>query len=186
MIDKNTFVSNFPKELDSNGINRTQIQGFGIILDYWNHEYPDSDLRYLAYLLATCWHESGFTMQPVEEVGHGKGHNYGTPDPITGKAYFGRGLVQITWKTNYSKFSHLMNIDLVEKPELALQPIVSTQIAFLGMFGGLFTGKRLGDYFNSKTEDWVNARKIINSLDCAQKIAEYGKHFNELLKTCVK
>ena len=32
---------------------------------------------------------------------------------------------------------------------------------------GVFTGKKFGDYFNKTTEDWVNARRIINGLDKA-------------------
>jgi putative chitinase len=42
---------------------------------------------------------------------------------------------------------------------------------------GLFTGKKLGGYFNNKTEDWINARRIINKLDKAPQIAAYAKRF---------
>jgi putative chitinase len=47
----------------------------------------------------------------------------------------------------------------------------------MGMTKGLFTGKSLANYFNQTTEDWVNARKIINGLDKAQAIAMYGHNF---------
>jgi hypothetical protein len=42
---------------------------------------------------------------------------------------------------------------------------------------GLFTSKKFGDYFNKSTEDWINARRIINALDKAPQIADYGKKF---------
>jgi putative chitinase len=48
---------------------------------------------------------------------------------------------------------------------------------FAGMTKGLFTSKSLGNYFNKTTDDWVNARRIINGLDKAQEIAVYGHNF---------
>ncbi len=65
-------------------------------------------LSYLAYTLATVYHETAYQMQPVEEYGKGAGHEYGIPDPITGKAYYGRGDVQVTWKYNYERLSKLL------------------------------------------------------------------------------
>ena len=50
-------------------------------------------------------------------------------------------------------------------------------IMFVGMVQGIFTGKKLGDYFNKTTEDWVNARRIINGLDKANLIAGHAKKF---------
>jgi putative chitinase len=62
-------------------------------------------------------------------------------------------------------------------PDLALDPAVGGKILFAGMETGLFTGKRLGNYFNKSTEDWINARRIINALDKAPQIADYGRKF---------
>ena len=56
---------------------------------------PDADLRWLAYILATDYHETAYTMQPIEEYGKGAGYDYGEPDPVTGEIYFGTGLVQL-------------------------------------------------------------------------------------------
>ena len=42
------------------------------------------------------------------------------------------------------------------------------------MVEGWFTGKKLSDYFNEKT-DYINARKIVNGLDKADIIAGYAK-----------
>ncbi len=48
---------------------------------------------------------------------------------------------------------------------------------FIGMIDGDFAGKKLGDYFNDRSEDWVHARRIVNGLDRADEIAEYAKKF---------
>ena len=45
------------------------------------------------------------------------------------------------------------------------------------MMQGLFTGKKLGDYFNGPKADWVNARRIINGTDQAANIASYAKRY---------
>lgn len=47
---------------------------------------------------------------------------------------------------------------------------------------GLFTGKKLADYFTSKSSDWVNARRIINGTDRADVIAGYAKDFYNALQ----
>lgn len=124
--------------------------------------------RQQAYVLATIKHETADTYRPIKELG--------SPVYLQRKKYYpfiGRGYVQITWEDNYKRFGQLLNIDLVGKPDLALRPEISWKITELGMARGLFTGKSLLDYFNEKT-DWVNARKIINGLDRAEKIANYA------------
>ena len=53
-----------------------------------------SDTRWLAYMLATTFHETAYQMWPIEEYGKGSGRYYGTPDPETGETDYGRGFVQ--------------------------------------------------------------------------------------------
>lgn len=159
-----------------------QVDGFNSILDRWE-EKGLTDLRHLAYMLATSWHETAHTMQAIEEYGHGRGHTYGVPDPKTGKAYFGRGHVQLTWAENYKKMGALLGVDLYNKPELALDPVISVDILFEGMMKGLsgrgdFTGVALENYFNDQTNDPYNARRIVNGMDRAGLIA--GHHYNFL------
>ena len=45
------------------------------------------------------------------------------------------------------------------------------------MTKGIFTGKKFADYFSPQKEDWVNARRIVNGLDKANSIADYGKRY---------
>lgn len=46
-----------------------------------------------------------------------------------GYKYRGRGLIQLTGKSNYEKFGKLLGIDLVENPDLANDPDVAAKIA---------------------------------------------------------
>lgn len=70
-----------------------------------------------------------------------------------------------------------INTDLVANPELALDTKIATKIIFAGMIEGAFTNKKLSDYFNPRTEDWRNARRIVNGLDSADLIASYAKKY---------
>lgn len=177
IINREHFYSTVRSNLFHGKLKQAQVKGMNAILDEWEKNYSNADDRFLAYMLATTFHETATTMQPIEEYGRGKGRAYGKPDATTGKVYFGRGFVQLTWKANYEKFTNLLKIDLVNEPELALSLDVSTKILFIGMTKGLFTGKKLADYFDGAKEDWANARRIINGTDKAQLIAGYGHIF---------
>ena len=98
------------------------------------------------------------------------------------KLYYGRGDVQLTWYENYEKIGILLNLPLLEHPEMALEPEISAQILVEGMTRGKsnrgdFTGVSLETYFNSINNDPVHARKIVNGLDQANKIAGYHHQF---------
>ena len=155
---------------------QSQVDGLNSIMAAIN-DFGIQSQRFAAYILATPFHETAKTMQPIREIGLGKAYKYGIPDPITHQAYYGRGYVQLTWKYNYDKFGKLLVVDLVNKPDLALQPDISAKIMMIGMVKGLFTGKKLSDYITPDKTDFVNARRIINGTDKAQLIAGYADQF---------
>lgn len=144
----------------------------------------------IAYILATAYHEA--RLKPVEEIGKGKGRPYGskfkqakingvhvpytTPDQL----YYGRGLVQLTWYENYETFGKLLSIDLLNNPNWAMG-IDASEIVVVGMQKGMFTGVGLPRFFSDNISDPVNARKIINGLDCADLIAGYYNHILSVL-----
>ena|ERR1700743_2746262 len=137
-----------------------------------NHGVTDN--RQIAYILATACHECG--LQPISEhLASREGRPYNNPDPETGQTYYGRGFVQVTWKGNYASFGTLLGLDLLHHPELALVPQNAAEIAVIGMKDGRFTGVGLSRYFNDDRTDWINARKIINGLDQADRIAGYAQ-----------
>jgi hypothetical protein len=177
IINRGNFFQVIRGALFNGKLKQAQVDGMTAILDEWETNYSNNDDRWLAYMLATTFHETATTMQPIEEYGKGKGRAYGKPDAVTGQIYYGRGFVQLTWKENYTKFAQLLKVDMVNDPALALNPGHATKIMFVGMNRGMFTGKKLSDYFSGTTEDWVNARRIINGTDRAALIAGYGKIF---------
>ena len=72
--------------------------------------------------------------------------------------------------------------DLVQNPDLACEPETAWIILEAGMSKGLFTGKKLADYFTDKKHDFYNARKIINGLDRAGLVQAYAEKYWEVLE----
>lgn len=148
---------------------------------------PDwEDPRHVVYSLATAYHETAFTFAPIREFGRDAyfnkynagtviGERLGNTRPGDGLKFKGRGYVQITGRANYATFTRLLGVDLINNPDLALDPLIAYRIMSLGMRGGLFTGKSLDDYINGERCDYVQARRIINGLDRAELIAEYAE-----------
>ena len=67
-------------------------------------------------------------------------------------------------------------------PQNALLIDTAYQIMSYGMQHGTFTGKKLADYINGTTCDYVNARRIINGTDQASLIAGYAAAIEYLLR----
>jgi hypothetical protein len=173
MIDRKEFYAQIRATLVRGGLKQSQVDGFEAILDEWERRNLH-DLRWLAYIMATVWHETAYTMQPIEEYGKGKGRAYAP-------TYYGRGLVQITWERNYERLSDVIGVDLVTHPEKALEMDNAIQILFEGMIDGLFTGRKLSDYFG-KSADWRGARAIVNGKDRAADIASYAQKIWDSLR----
>lgn len=197
-INRAKFYDHARNNIFAGKLKVSQVQGMDADLDEWEkNDYKDT--RWLAYMLATEFHETCGTMQPICEIGRGKGHDYGKKLKMGGgpgkripynqpnQYFFGRGKVQITWYENYQLMGRLLGIDLLRNPSRALEMDVSVEIMFEGMLHasssfGDFTGRSLEQYFNKNTEDWVNARRVINGLDCAAQIAKNAKIFYAGLK----
>jgi glycosyl hydrolase family 19 (putative chitinase) len=177
-IDRRYFYRNFAFR----PLSQKQVDAINFLLDRLDGSELLMYLSEYAYVLATIKHETAETYLPIAEYGKGKGRIYGKPDPVTGKTYYGRGYVQLTWKFNYEKMGKLLGIDLVNKPELAMERETAWKITELGMVKGLFTGKKLSDYITAYKRDFYNARKIINGLDRAGIITGYATGFREALK----
>ena len=170
--------------LDSNqSLAQNQVDGLTMLLDYYENVgiegLADYDDRYFAYILATAWHETAFTVQPIAEYGKGAGKPYGVPAGPYNQVYYGRGFVQLTWYDNYKTQDAKLGLNgnLVQNADLALDPEIAAEILFAGMRDGDFTGKKLADYFTADTTDWYNARRIVNATDQASTIAGYAERF---------
>jgi predicted chitinase len=195
-IDRKAFFGGVRGSLYGGRLKATQVEGMGALLDRFEQGGETRDLRFLAYMLATAHHETGGRMQPVRETfaasdtaaialldrafAAGRlpqvSQPYWRRDPH-GQSWLGRGLVQITHRRNYQRLSQMTGIDLVARPERAMEMAVSVDILFTGMLRGAFTGSKLADHFSAGRADWKGARRIINGLDRAERVAGYGRTF---------
>ena len=157
-----------------------QVDGFNVLFsEYVASTWTDS--RWFAYLLATAWHETGFTMEPVREAFWMS--ELWREQHLRYWPWYGRGFCQLTWKANYAKADSELGLNgaLLATPDLALKSDVAAKVIFKGMDEGWFTGRRLKDYIAGGTCDYVNARRIINGLDKASAIAAYAASFEKSL-----
>jgi putative chitinase len=183
MIHRKYFFDSVRADLFGS-LSQGQVDGLNLFLDWHdtqNPEIPDKyhlDDRSFAYVLATTFHETAATMQPIKE--------YGSASYLKSKPYYpyyGRGYVQLTWKDNYAVQDEKLGLGgkLVAEPDLALDADIALKVLLGGMCDGDFTGKKLGDYFTYNLTDWVDARRIVNGTDRAQDIANYAILFSDAI-----
>jgi putative chitinase len=157
-------------------------------------------LAFTAYALATCFHETAGTMQPISEYGgnsyffkrydpHGSrpdiARALGNAQAGDGILFHGRGYVQLTGRANYAKAGSALGLDMIASPRLALDVGVASKIMREGMLHGWFTGKRFASYLPSVggalIDSYTQARRIINGLDRAKDIAHYALGYQDAL-----
>lgn len=157
-------------------------------------------LPWTAYALATAYHETAHTMQPIKEYGGDKyfhrmydiegarpdlAKRNGNIHPGDGVKFCGRGYVQLTWRANYKRAGDKLGMDLIGTPFTAMNKDVAARIMREGMKDGWFTGKAFKDYLPSTraaTEaQYQAARRIINGTDKAALIAKYAMQFQSAL-----
>jgi hypothetical protein len=141
-----------------------------------------TDVAQLAYVLATVRWETAQTFKPLKEA-------YWLSEDWRKKnlqyyPYYGRGLVQLTWKANYEKVATLIgDNDLVENPDKALDPKLAARIACVVLRDGIFGGKKLSDFIAANgVPDFPHARQIVNGMDHASQIAAMADQYLLKLK----
>ncbi|WP_199860935.1 lysozyme family protein [Sphingomonas aurantiaca] len=151
-----------------------------------------SPLAYVAYGLATSFHETGAKMQPVTEIGRGRGKPYGKPGKHGGQIPYGRGDVQLTWDGNYETADDQLGLNgaLLGNFDLALDTDISARVMVRGMTEGWFAGDKVGRhkfarYLPAKgtatAPKFTSARRIINGIDRAEMVAGYAMSFQAAL-----
>lgn len=149
--------------------------------------HGDGDIRKLAYILGTAWHESHefktmyeyYNGDPVDYFNqkYSNRSDLGNRGGNDGYKFRGRGFVQLTGRANYRRMGNHLGIDLESNPDLAATPEIAADIMVKGMMKGMYTGKKLGDYINAYQADYINARRVVNRLDRAELIKEYAFNF---------
>jgi hypothetical protein len=180
MFNREIYFDEVRASLFDGRLTQEQVDGQTVILAVWEY-IKETDVRWLAYMLATVFHECATRMWPITE--------YGSQSYLESKDYYpyiGRGFVMLTWEDNYRRASDELNRDLVGTPELALDSLLATRVMFAGMKQGWFTDRKLADYFNPDRDDPVNARQIINGNDDDELIAGYHKKFLAALNTSME
>ncbi len=185
MTDKGAFFSTVRARLGS--LNQLQVTGLETVLD----ACEGAPLAHAAYMLATAWHETNKTMQPVREAywlseEWRKTHLRYFP-------WYGRGFVQLTWKVNYTKADakcaaefNLSPGAVLDEPDLVMRPDLAAFIMRKGMDEGWFSGVSLGKVLPSSgvatRQQYMNARTIINGHDKADLIEDYAQAFEHALR----
>jgi hypothetical protein len=131
----------------------------------------------IAYVLATTEWETAHTFKPVKEA-FWLSENW-RKTHLSYYPFYGRGYVQLTWKRNYQAYSDILNINLVENPDLALDHNTALFVLVHGFKTGTFTGRRITDYINTKKTNYISARGCINGTDKASEIAMLAEGYEE-------
>lgn len=133
-------------------------------------------------------------------------------DPATKKKYknkyYGRGFVQLTWGFNYQRLDEKLgngvfpnknktkaadfnkgftiskpSESIYLNPKKALDNIAAYTGLVWAMQKGIYTTKKIGDYVNTSTIDYFNARRVINGTDKASEIAGYAENIEIILRS---
>lgn len=195
-INRKVFYDEVRKTIFDGKISEEEVEGIEVLLDAWEDDFADQPIEYLAYCLGTAFHETAYSMQPIKERGSAsyktrlydvtgknpkRARRMGNTKKGDGVKYCGRGHVQLTWKVNYRRASKYLGIDFVKSPDKVMIPEHSARIMFQGCIEGWFTGKKLGDYLGENRRNYYRARRVVNGLDCAMKIAAYAKRMERAL-----
>jgi large-conductance mechanosensitive channel len=191
-----------------------QTSGLEFLITSFEQDAIWSDVRYIAYALATVWHETAYTFQPIQEFGgssyferrygsHTKvGRRLGNDAPGEGAKYSGKGYVQLTGESNYEKLEDIIRkqnpeivqdferrsgqrFDLTDYAYQAKDPQLAFLIMTIGMFRGLYTGVAFRHYINNRETNYKEARRIINGTDKQIAIAGYAVKFEKILRAAL-
>ena len=99
-----------------------------------------------------------------------------------GKDYHGRGYIQLTHKHNYEKYGDMLGLDLVNNPDLLLNPKVAAQVSVTSWKDYYWpTARRLANRFKSMT---AAVTKSVNGglsklKERKSNVDHYAKYFKE-------
>lgn len=173
---------------DFGALTQPQVDGFNALLLAMKG-WPVS---WVAYGLATSWHETGATMEPVREA-HWLSEAWRKKN-LRYWPHYGRGFVQITWPRNYEWLDKASADAGLTKPgeilanlDLAMRPDIAALALRLGLEEGRYDshGKTMAARLPrgpASREQYIDARYLVNIQDKAGQIADYALKFERALK----
>lgn len=170
-------------------LTQSQVDGFEHILN----AIDGAPLSHQAYMLATAWHETAKTMQPVREA-------FNLSEAWRKKnlrywPWYGRGYVQTTWQKNYARLDAEAAAagltkpgEILANPDLAMRPDIAAFALRRGMEEGWYDaqGKTMAQRLPMKgvatRAQYINARYLVNIQDKADDIEDYAQTFERALR----
>lgn len=134
------------------------IEKFLPYINEYMPKYGINNCLRVAAFIAQIGHESG-SLYYVKEIASGVAYegrrDLGNTEFGDGARYKGRGLIQITGRTNYRNMSHAIGRDFIELPELLEKPKYAVQSACV-----FWENKKLNELADKR--DFLKITKIIN------------------------
>lgn len=197
IIDRECFYSGWRTYFGK--LQQPKVDRINFLLDEFDKSSVFDTRSKIAYAFATIKRETAETFAPVEEgywitsnrvqklYNYYANHNPGAlktifPNGKNGINYLGRGYVQATHNFNAKKLEDRTGKPYVKNPDLLLEKHNAFEAMEIGMSEGIYTGKKLSNYFTDGGYDFYNARKIINGLDAASEIANNAELFFNIIK----
>jgi len=130
--------------------------------------------------LATCRVEVGRDYKPKEEYAGGQDYegrvSLGNTQPGDGVRFKGRGLIQLTGRSNYTNYGKAIGVDLLTHPEALMDVTTSAKV--------------LAQYFKDRNiqldcekQDWVTVRRKING--GSNGLVEFQNIIRQFLKVSI-
>ena len=171
-------------------LSQEQVDGVKTLIFIWQKYFADKNPHeFLAFILGNAVRETGGKMTAIREANgrsrkdtlnklnawwrSGKAKSFG----VRSKYWnydghgnpFGRGIFQITHRSNYVKGAAQIleltgvTVGLGKNYSLALDPLVSSILACVGSLSGSFRkGHKLANYLKGGTFDFYSSRNIVN------------------------
>lgn len=192
LYDRKHFFDSVRADPFGGNLTQSQVDGMEYLLAQWEKHFapnnPNDGTMWLAYCLATTFHETDRKMIPIEE--YDKSQPYAQPKGEYGNCYYGRGHVMLTHPENYQKGEDILrdkyghpSHEIYQYPEKMLEDEPSALILFDGSIYGWFTGASLQQFFNKAKgiENPYDARTVINGHDKAEMIEGFYWAFKKAL-----
>ncbi len=184
-FDKAAFYTTVRRKLGP--LSSAQVAGFEAVLA----AIAGTPLSWGAFKLATTWHETNATMEPVIEA-------YWLSEAWRKKnlryyPWYGQGYVQLTWERNYrvadakaAAAGLIKPGELIANPQLARRPDIAGFVLNVGCDEGWFTGVKCSSFLpktcTATRIQYMNSRTIINGRDKADLIEDYCQYFERALR----